>query len=298
MVPVVVRRSDPGSRVPTAPTRETTGFTATAATCFAVVVLAAGFSAGDHVLAALAGVAAGAVNAIAGGGTLISFPTLVALGAPNVRANVTNTVALCPGYFGGAVAQRSIVATERARLRPLCLAGGLGGLAGSILLVASGEAVFERLVPWLILLSCALLAAQQPLRTLLQRSSRQLHEGPPGRAASPAAILSIFAASIYGGYFGAGFGIMTLAVLGLLYDDELPRLNAIKQVLSLAVNVIAAAFFIGDGKVLWSLALVMGPASLLGGMAGGRLVGIIRPTVLRVVVVAYGSVLAVYYLLR
>ena len=250
------------------------------------------FSGPDHAWAALAAAGAGAVNAIAGGGTLISFPALVALGAGRVEANVTNTVALCTGYFGGAVAQRGELQGERARLTGLSIAAGLGGLAGSVLLIVTGEAAFKQLVPWLILLACALLGGQQWLRRVLRIGSRS-------ESRSPAVTLgATFAVSIYGGYFGAGLGIMLLAVLGLLFGDPLPRLNALKQALALVINVLAASFFAFSGHVLWTVALVMAPASLLGGLAGGKLVGRIQPTALRAVVVTYGTVLALWYLLR
>jgi len=250
------------------------------------------FTAVDHLLAALAAVVAGAVNAIAGGGTLISFPTLVALGAGRVGANVTNTVALCPGYFGGAVAQRAHLPGQRARLVRLSIAAGLGGLTGSVLLLATGEAAFTKLVPWLILLACALLGGQNYLRKWLGIGVR------PHAAPSAIAIVATYVVSIYGGYFGAGLGIALLAVLGLVIDESLPRLNALKQVLALVINVVAACFFAGSGHVIWSLVAVMAPASLLGGVAGGKLVNTIKPSVLRATVVTYGTVLAVYYLLR
>lgn len=251
------------------------------------------FGLADHLLAALAASGAGAVNAIAGGGTLISFPALVALGAGRVEANVTNTVALCPGYFGGAAAQRGELVGERGRLARLSVAAGLGGLTGSILLLATGEAAFRRLVPWLILLACALLGGQQWIRRVL-RIGTTAHE-----TRSPLVALgATYLVAIYGGYFGAGLGIMMLAVLGLLFGDPLPRLNALKQVLALVINVVAAAFFSFSGEVLWTLAAVMAPASLAGGVLGGKLVGHIKPTVLRTVVVTYGTVLALWYLVR
>jgi uncharacterized membrane protein YfcA len=251
------------------------------------------FSVLDHVLAAVAGAGAGAVNAMAGGGTLISFPALVALGAPRVSANVTNTVALCPGYFGGAVAQRSALENDGARLKRLSIAAAAGGLTGSVLLITTGEAAFTKLVPWLILLACALLGGQSYIRKALRIGERQ-----HGAASPTVAMVGTYVMSIYGGYFGAGLGIALLAVLGLLYDDALPRLNAIKQVLALVINVVAAIFFMGSGKVLWSLAAVMAPASLVGGMLGGRMVSKIKPAMLRALVVTYGTVLAVYYLVR
>ncbi len=251
------------------------------------------YTAGEHLLAALAATGAGAVNAIAGGGTLISFPALVALGVPKVQANVTNTVALCPGYYGGAVAQREMLQGESHRIRRLSVAAGLGGLTGSVLLITTGEAVFSKLVPWLILLACALLGGQNRIRSVLRIGAREHHEGSP---VTP--LVATYLCAIYGGYFGAGLGIMLLAVLGLLFDDPLPKLNGLKQVLALVINLVAAAFFVTSGKVVWSFVLVMAPASLLGGVIGGRLVTRIKPSVLRAVVVTYGTVLAVYYLVR
>ena len=250
------------------------------------------FSLADHAIAAVAAMGAGAVNSIAGGGTLISFPTLVALGAGRVSANVTNTVALCPGYFGGAVAQRSELPGQRARLVRLSIAAALGGLTGSVLLLATGEAAFTKLVPWLILLACALLGGQNYIRRWLGIGTR------PHGAPSAIAVLSTFVVSIYGGYFGAGLGIALLAVLGLVIDESLPRLNALKQVLALVINVVAACFFAGSGHVIWSLVAVMAPASLVGGVAGGKLVTRIKPATLRAAVVSYGTILAIYYIFR
>jgi uncharacterized membrane protein YfcA len=251
------------------------------------------YTLGEHALAALAGAGAGAVNAIAGGGTLISFPALVAIGVAKVPANVTNTVALCPGYFGGALAQRGELAKVSDRLPALAVAAGLGGLTGSILLLSTGEAVFTKVVPWLILLACGLLGGQNRIRALLKVGQREHGTDSP---LGPR--IAIYFAAIYGGYFGAGLSIMILAVLGIAFTDSLVRLNAIKQLLSLVINVVAAIFFATTGKVQWTLAAVMAPASLLGGLAGGKLVGVIKPRVLRAVVVTYGTVLAIYYLVR
>ncbi len=250
------------------------------------------FTVADHLVAALAAFGAGGVNAIAGGGTLISFPTLVALGAGRVSANVTNTVALCPGYFGGALAQRSQLSGQRPRLVRLSIAAGLGGLTGSALLLATGEAAFTKLVPWLILMACALLGGQNYIRKWLGIGTR------PHGAPSAIGVGATYVVSIYGGYFGAGLGIALLAVLGLVIDESLPRLNALKQVLALVINVVAAGFFLGSGRVLWSLVAVMAPMSLLGGLVGGKLVSRVKPATLRAVVVTYGTALALYYLLR
>lgn len=246
--------------------------------------------AADHGLAALAALGAGVINALAGGGTLVTFPALVALGVPAVRANVTNTVALCPGYFGGAHAQRGDLADQRARLRVLAVCAAVGGLLGSILLVSSSEKLFRGIVPFLVLGACALLALQDLIkRHLPQRTIEHHEEARPPVTTS----IAVFAASIYGGYFGAGLGIILLAVLGILVDDTLKRTNALKQAISLVTNVVAALFFVTSGKVVWSLALVMAPASLLGGALGGRLVGRINPLVLRAIVIASGIAIAV-----
>jgi uncharacterized membrane protein YfcA len=220
----------------------------------------------------------------------------MALGATNVNANITNTVALCPGYLGGAYAQRSSLADDRARLRVLSAAACLGGLTGSILLVTTDERLFTELVPWLILLACALLGGQNYIKSALHIGTST--DGTATERSPAVAAVGVFVVSIYGGYFGAGLGIMMLAVLGLLFSETLNRLNAQKQVLSLVVNVTAALFFVWTGKVYWGLAIAMAPASMLGGWCGGRLADVVSGPALRRVVVSYGTLLGLYYLLR
>jgi len=241
----------------------------------------------DLVLAGMGAFAAGGINAVAGGGTLVSFPVLVGLGVPAVAANVTNTVALCPGYFGGAFAQREALHGHRPKMRRLLPVAGLGGLVGSILLVVTSEAVFRNMVPFLILLACALLGFQDGIKRLV--FSDRSHQHP---TASVPLMAAVFVAAIYGGYFGAGLGIMLLAVLGLLLDDELPKLNALKTVLSFVINVLAACFFVFSGKVEWGFAAVMAPASLVGGHLGGMVAGRLNPKVMRAVVIAFGIAVA------
>lgn len=236
---------------------------------------------------------AGGVNAVAGGGTLISFPALVALGVPSLRANVTNTVALCPGYFGGAVAQRDALEDNRHRLRRLLPVAAIGGLTGSILLVVTSEAVFRNIVPFLILSACALLGFQDRIKRAVFGHRHSVdHEATP-----LVLMVGVFLASIYGGYFGAGLGIMLLAVLGLLLDGELNRLNALKQVLALTINVLAALFFVFSGKVEWAYAAVMAPASLVGGHVGGTVASRMNARRLRAVVIAFGVAVALKMLL-
>ncbi len=245
---------------------------------------------GQELGAGAAGMAAGLINAVAGGGTLVSFPVLVALGVPAVRANVTNTVALCPGYLGGAFAQRTELAENVQRLKSLLFVAAIGGLTGSVLLVLSPEKLFRNLVPYLILGACALFAAQPRLKALRHRAG----DAPPNRLLLA---LSVFACALYGGYFGAGLGIMLLAVLGLALPDPLPRLNALKQALSLVINLLAALFFVFSGKVEWQFVAVMAVGSLIGGNLGGRLVGRLKPAVLRYLVITFGIAAAVKFFL-
>jgi uncharacterized membrane protein YfcA len=249
----------------------------------------------DLALVGLAALAGGAVNAIAGGGTLLTFPMLTAVGVPAVSANVTNTVALSPGYLGGTYAQRSDLVGQRARLRLLVPVAVIGGLAGGALLLATGEELFRDLVPFLILGSSALLLLQERIRARVVDRLAERDRADPHDAwvAVPA-----FAASVYGGYFGAGLGVILLAVLGLVLEDPLTRINALKQALSFCVNVTAAVFFLFSGEVVWSAALVMAVAALVGGSIGGRLAGRMRAEVLRGIVVAIGFAVGVIYLVR
>ena len=244
----------------------------------------------DFALVAVAAFAAGMVNALAGGGTLITFPVMTAVGIPPVMANVTNAVALCPGYFGGTWAQRKDLVGQGARLKLLLPLGALGGVLGAWLLLASGEKLFRALVPWLILGASALLAAQDPLRRWLIKRGR-----PAGDARLGAAI-PIASAAVYGGYFGAGLGVVMLATLGLTLDDSLTRLNAVKQALSFVINIAAALFFLGSDQVLWPVVGVMAVAALAGGSLGGRLASVIPAARLRLLVIAIGVGVGLFYL--
>ena len=248
----------------------------------------------DYVLLGLAGMAAGVVNALAGGGTLISFPMLTAVGVPAVAANVTNTVALCPGIMGGIFAQRRDLEGQGRRLWLALPIGMLGGIAGGLLLLHSGEQAFRSLIPYLILLASGLLAAQDWIRSWLVR-----HPHHSTRPASPAQVtLPVGLAAIYGGYFGAGLGVILLAVLGLTLDDTLARLNALKQAIALAVNLAAAILFLFSGQMVWSAALIMAAGALIGGSLGGRLFKAVDPATLRWVIVGVGVVVALVYLVR
>jgi uncharacterized membrane protein YfcA len=252
-------------------------------------------SALDLALAGIAAVAAGVVNALAGGGTLITFPTLTALGLPAVAANVTNTIALAPGHLGATLAQKKDLAGQRARVRRLVPAALLGGLVGGLLLLYTSERLFRHLVPWLILGASALLAVQEPVRAWLLR---RLAGQAPHASHEALAVLPVFAAAIYGGYFGAGLSVIVLAALGLLVGDSLTRLNATKQAIGFAANGAAAGLFLFSGQVHWKVALVMAVGAIAGGVLGGRLAGRVRPATLRLVVVTVGVVVGLAYLFR
>jgi uncharacterized protein len=238
---------------------------------------------------------AGGVNALAGGGTLITFPLLTFFGLPTVVANITNTVALCPGYFGATLAQWKDIAVQKKRLWLYIPMAIVGGVLGGFLLLRTGERIFRGLVPYLILLASILLALGNPLRNWLNRkgSSNNVKIGLVILSA-----IAIFIAAAYGGYFGAGMSVIFLAVLGVFVSDSITHLNALKQVLALATNVAAAIFFIFSGNVNWAVAGVMAIFAIAGGVLGGKLAGKISADGLRWVVVGIGLVVSVYYFVK
>lgn len=247
----------------------------------------------EVVLLAAGGFAAGALNAAAGGGSLISFPALLATGLPALTANVTNTVALCPGYLGGVVGYRRELAGQGGRIVPLVAAAVAGSVAGVVLLEISSQKAFEHIVPFLILGACALLAAQPSLARRLRRAAPHAD-----RHVGPGLLAATVAGGTYGSYFGAGLGVALLAVLGLSLDDTLQRLNALKGALSLAVNLAGAVILAVLGPVHWLSVLVVAPAALTGGRAGVVVARRLSDRVLRAGVIAFGVVVAVVLLAR
>jgi uncharacterized protein len=208
---------------------------------------------------------------------------------------VTNTVALVPGYFGATMAQSKDLAGQKHRLWLLVPASIAGGLIGGVLLLNTGEKLFRELVPYLILLASGLLAVQDPVRAWL---NRRIAQHQTAHLTEAQAALPVGLAAIYGGYFGAGLSVIILAVLGLTLDDNLTRLNALKQALAFSTNIAAAIFFVFSGQVVWSVAAVMAVGALLGGSLGGRLAGRIKPASLRLIVVTIGVIVSVIYLVR
>ncbi len=242
-------------------------------------------------IVAFAAFAGGFINAIAGGGSLITFPTLVALGIPPVIANITNTVALCPGYFGATVAQRKDLAGQGRRLAIMLPLAAIAGGGGALLLVHTGESTFTAVVPFLILLASVLIGLQGTMRGWLERRE--------GRAHSNAlAAIPVTAAAVYGGYFGAGVGVIILAALGVVLADTLTRLNALKQTISLTVNITAAIVFAVRAPVDWTLAAVMAGTALAGGLVGGALASRIPANVLRWGIVVLGTTIACVYFVK
>jgi uncharacterized membrane protein YfcA len=237
-----------------------------------------------------AALAAGGFNALAGGGSIFTFPVLLAAGVPPVTANVTNTVALCPGYVGGVFAQRHDLAGQARRMALLLPVAAFGGIGGALLLTLTSDRTFMALVPVLVLAACLLLALQERIRRALSRGSTRIALGW--------AIIPVFIAALYGGYFGAALSVMFLAMIGLALEDNLTRLNALKQAMSLSTNVAAAAYFAASTRVDWPAAAIMAVGALVGGAAGGRLAGALRPSLLRLIVIVIGVLLAGYFGLK
>ena len=242
----------------------------------------------EYVYVAFAAVAAGAINAVAGGGSLITFPTLVAIGLPPVTASITNTVALCPGYLGATLAQRRDLAGQGKRAAMLLPIGAVAGVAGAFLLLNTDEGAFDFAVPFLLLFAAILVGAQDKIRTLLFGRER-------AHRAEGWAVLPVALAGVYGGYFGAGMGVMILAALGIVLADELLRINALKQCVSLSVNVAAAGVFVFSGRIDWPVAGVMLVCALVGGLIGGKIASKIPAKYLRWLVVVLGVALSIVY---
>ncbi len=241
-----------------------------------------------HALAIFAaGLAAGTVNVIVGSGSLITFPTLLALGYPPVLANVSNTVGLAPGNASAVVAYRRELTGQRDRLVQLGSASLLGAVVGAALLLALPHSVFKAAVPGLIALASVLMALQPRVRAALEtRQAPQAHGGA-------ALMVGVFLTGIYGGYFGAAQGVVLIALLAIFIDDDLQRLNGTKNALALTANAVAALFFIVATDISWSVAGLIAAGSIIGGQLGGRYGRRIPDPILRGVIVAVGLGVAV-----
>ncbi|MFG3709173.1 sulfite exporter TauE/SafE family protein [Micromonospora sp. NPDC047670] len=239
-----------------------------------------------------AGVAAGAINAVVGSGTLVTFPVLLSLGYPPVVANVSNTVGLVPGSFSGAYAYRHDLAGHRGLLARLGVAGVLGGLTGGVLLLRLPPGAFRAIVPALIIVALVLVVAQPRLARALARRRQDAGEAPPAggevRRVGPLLLLGVFATGVYGGYFGAAQGVLLLGLLGVLLSTDLRWVNGVKNVLAGLVNGVAAVLFVALGTVAWQPALLIAAGSVVGGLVGGRWGRRLPPVALRAAIVVVG----------
>lgn len=245
-------------------------------------------------LIATAGFLAGALNAAAGGGTLITFPVLVWLGIPPITANISSSVGLLPGYLGGGLAYRRELKVQKSRIKTFSIVSIVGGVIGAFLLLSTSSAVFSGIVPFLVLGSAGLLAIQPPMSAFLKK--RQLAKGRDESTSATKPVVSgwaqigVFIGAIYGSYFGAGLGVMLLAVLAFTVEDKLQNLNGLKTLLSLLINFIGVVVFVSTGSLDWGVVGVIAPAAFLGGTIGGSLARRLPPVVLRLVVVVFAVV--------
>ena len=238
-------------------------------------------------LLAVAGFAAGVVNAMAGGGSLLSFPTLLATGMPAVTANATSTLALWPGSLSSVWAYRGFIAEERRRAFILAWPSLIGGLLGSILLLHTSERLFRAVVPWLILFACVLLAAQDPISRWIARRT-----GASERGGLVAFAFMQFLVAVYGGYFGAGIGILMLAGMAIFMPGHLQHANGLKVLQAMLINGMAAIYFFATHAADLPSAGLMAVTSLVGGYVGARLAQKLPGRLLRYVVVAFGVAVA------
>ncbi|MEU1390724.1 MULTISPECIES: sulfite exporter TauE/SafE family protein [unclassified Nonomuraea] len=230
-----------------------------------------------------AGIGAGGINAVVGSGSLITFPTLLAVGLPPITANVSNNIGLVPGGVTGVLGYREELKGQRGRLLRLASASALGSLIGGLLLLNLPERTFTAVVTVLIGLSCVLVLAQPRISRLLASRPRQAHGGPW-------LWLGVLAAGAYGGYFGAAQGVLLIGLLGIFLDEELQRVNAAKNVLSLVVNATAAVLYTLVADVDWWAVLLVALGSTVGGFLGARVGRRLPAPVLRGAVVCIGVV--------
>jgi uncharacterized membrane protein YfcA len=244
-----------------------------------------------YAVIALAAFAAGAINSIAGGGTLISFPALLWIGINPVVANATNSFALWPGSFSAMVGYRHDLAKIRRWLLLLTIPAFTGGAAGAVLLMHTSTETFTRLVPFLILGATLLLAAQEVISRRLGLVARA-HEKPTAGWVTFVFVFQ-FLVGIYGGYFGAGMGILMLAALGLIGLTDMHEMNGLKNLLAICINGIAVIYFAASRAILWTDGGIMAVASTAGGYLGARMAKRLGRTFVRRAVVVIGLTMAI-----
>jgi uncharacterized protein len=246
----------------------------------------------------VAAMAAGAVNSVAGGGSLISFPALVAFGQPALLANATNTAALWPGSLSSAVAYRRDTLLDHGLLWTLLLPSVVGGLLGAFVLVSTPPALFDRIVPFLVAFATLLFAFREPL-TRWTRGALATAEGEQVTSGGRVwgFFFQLFVAT-YGGYFGAGIGILMLGSLSVMGLRDIHRMNGLKTILGTLINVLAFGFFVAKGLVVWRLAVLMAVGAVLGGWVGARGAKRVDQRWLRVFVTAVGTVVSLWLFVK
>jgi len=240
-------------------------------------------------------VIAGAINAVAGGGSLVSFPILLWLGIPSVVANATNTVAIWPGSLGSVWGYRREVAGVDRRVYALVIPSVIGGIAGAVLLRLTPTELFDRLVPVLIFFATVVFMAQEWFQRLFNRVSAREHEGPKWIAE---AMLFQLVVAVYGGYFGAGIGILMLSALAVMGHTDIHQMNGLKNLLAVCINGVAAIYFIFSGLVSWPHALVMAVGAIAGGVGGAGIARRLGQTTVRRIVIGIGCAMAISLMFR
>jgi uncharacterized protein len=238
---------------------------------------------------------AGTINSVAGGGTLVSFPALIWLGLPSVTANATSTVAIWPGSLGGMWGYRRELRSTEPRMLALVLPSLVGGIAGALLLRWTPPAIFDRLVPFLILFATLLFMAQEPVQRHLKTGGAEAHRSLRWLVC---AMLFQLLVALYGGYFGAGIGILMLAALSILGHTDIHQMNGLKSFFALCINGVAAVYFIWARMVYWPDVLIMAAGALAGGYGGAGVARRIGRTAVRRIVIAIGFGMALSLFVR
>jgi uncharacterized membrane protein YfcA len=242
----------------------------------------------------LAGAAAGTINTVVGSGTLITFPTLLAIGVPPVTANVSNTLGLVPGSLSGAIGYRRELEGQRPRVLRLGSASVAGGVTGAVLLLTLPAGAFKAIVPILIALGCLLVVVQPAVSRRVAARAESRGEERPEHGAAWVWVL-VYLAGVYGGYFGAAQGVLLMAILGIGLDETMQRNNATKNVLALLVNLVAAMVFVVVAHMDWAVVGLIAVGSVVGGQLGATVGRRLPPWALRVFIVVVGVVALVRF---
>lgn len=243
----------------------------------------------------LAAVVAGAINSVAGGGTLISFPSLVAFGEPDIVSNATNTAALWPGSVSSAIGYRKFTHVNRTLLTFLIVPSIIGGLAGAVILVVTPESLFKLVVPFLILFATILFAARN---FISRKAAMKTTEETVTRSGKVWGFFFQLFVAAYGGYFGAGIGILMLGSLSVMGLRDVHVMNAIKTPLQAIINLTAFLFFALKGLIVWPLALLMAVGAIIGGFVGARSAKHVKQNYLQAFIIALGLIITTWFLLR